>query len=323
MYCGKINLYENREDVTLTTYIWDDAEDLLNGRNRPAVIICPGGAYLNLSNTEGEPVALAFAGMGYNAFVLKYSVYSEGNKDRGMFEDADQGMKEHCVFPRPMQDIGAAMLYIRRHSEEWFVNMDQVAICGFSAGAHNCAMYSVYWNRPEIAGFFGVDPDQLKPAACILGYPITDYVYLSSKAAAEEDPVAKGLFEQSSMAFLGTTKPTEKTLEKVSPVYMVNKNTPPTYIWATSEDNLVPVQHSILMARSLADAGIPFELHIFEKGMHGLGTAAESGVSNLMDINDDAAKWVPMCHKWLQKRFVLQLAEKPIWMEFMNKKQSP
>ena len=55
------------------------------------------------------------------------------------------------------------------------------ADCGFSAGAHNCAMYSVYWDKPEIAGFFGVEPDQLKPAACILGYQITDYVYLSGE----------------------------------------------------------------------------------------------------------------------------------------------
>ena len=318
MYCEKIYLYENRKDVTLTTYIWDDAADFLNGKKRPAVIVCPGGAYLNLSNTEGEPVALAFANMGYNAFVLKYSVYSEGNENADMFADADQGVKEHCVFPKPMQDIGAAMLYIRKHSEEWYVNMEQVAICGFSAGAHNCAMYSVYWDKPEIAGFFGVEPDQLKPAACILGYPITDYVYLSGRSATEENPIAKGLFGQSSMAFLGTMEPTEKMLVKVSPAYLVNKNTPPAFIWATSEDNLVPVQHSILMARSLADAGIPFELHIFEKGTHGLGTAAEAGCSNYMDVNDEVSKWVPMCHKWLQKRFKLPLAEKPFWMDFAN-----
>lgn len=318
MYYEKVKLYEGRDDVTLASYVWDDAADLLNGKTRPAVIICPGGAYLNLSNAEGEPVALAFANMGYNAFVLRYSVYSEGIENADMFTSGGQGVKEHCIFPKPMQDIGAAMLYIREHSEAWHINMDQVAICGFSAGAHNCAMYSVYWNKPEIAGFFGVDPQMMKPAASILAYPITDYVYLQAGSGLSEDPVAASLFEDSSLAFLGTTKPSDKLLYKVSPVYLVDQNTPPTFLWATSEDNLVPVQHSILMARSLADAGIPFELHIFEKGMHGLGTAAEAGAGNLMQINDDAAQWIPMCHKWLQKRFRLPLPERPFWMDLME-----
>ena len=71
------------------------------------------------------------------------------------------------------------------------------------------------------------------------------------------------------------------------------------------------------MAGALADAKVPFELHIFEKGGHGLGTAAEAGCSNYMDVNDEAAKWVPMCHKWLQKRFTLPLDEKPFWMELI------
>ena len=327
MLCETIKLYEGREDVTLTTYLWDDAPDLLHGKSRPAVIICPGGAYLNLSNGEGEPVALAFANMGYHAFVLKYSVYSEGVESGDIFAAVGQGVKEHCMFPKPMQDIGAAMLYIRQHSEKWHVNMEQVAICGFSAGAHNCAMYSVYWDKPEIAGFFDVDPQLLRPAACILGYPITDYVYMqgcqeTAKAASGKEseqpdeafsPVA--LFDQSNLAFLGTTQPNEKQLFKVSPVYLVDRNTPPTFLWATSEDNLVPVQHSILMARSLADAGVPFELHIFEKGMHGLGVATEGGSGNLWTVNEAASKWVPMCHKWLQERFSIPLDEKPFWMD--------
>ena len=326
MHCETIKLYEGREDVTLTTYVWKDSRDLLNGKPRPAVIICPGGAYLNLSNAEGEPVALAFANMGYHAFVLRYSVYTEGVESADMFDPEWKGVKEHCIFPKPMQDIGAAMLYIRQHSEEWHVNMDQVAICGFSAGAHNCAMYSVYWDKPEIAGFFGVDPQLMRPAASILAYPITDYIYLkgccdSGKKAAELNGEEGGaftpwlLFDQSAMAFLGTTEADDKLLLKVSPVYLVDQNTPPTFLWATSEDNLVPVQHSILMARSLADAGVPFELHIFEKGMHGLGVSTEAGAGCLWTVNDAAAKWVPMCHKWLHERFALPLDEKPFWTD--------
>ena len=315
MYCEKIKLYEGRDDVTLATYIWDDSPDMKLGKKRPAVIVCPGGAYLNLSDKEGEPVALAFANMGYQAFVLKYSVYSEGNNNGDMIAAEGEGVKEHCQFPKPMQDIGAAMLYIRQHSNEWRVNMDQVAICGFSAGAHNCAMYSVYYDQPEIAGFFGVEPELLKPAACILGYSLTDYAYKKISESSRTDLMMKKMFELSDLAFLGTATPDDKMLWKVSPVYHVNENTPPMFLWATAKDNLVPVQHTILMARSLADAGIPFEMHIFEDGMHGLAAATEAGAGCLLDVDAAAAKWIPMCHTWLKKRFTIELDEKPFWME--------
>lgn len=319
MICEKIKLYENREDITLSTYIWEDSMDLLNGKTRPAVIVCPGGAYLNLSNREGEPVALAFANMGYNAFVLHYSVYSEGIDNGDMFAAIGLGVKEHCIFPKPMQDIGAAMLYIREHSEEWHINMDEVAICGFSAGAHNCAMYSVYWNKPEIAGFFGVEPGMLKPAACILGYPLTDYTFMKKSTFAEgADEFNKNLFRLGNVALFGMEEPTDEMLEKASPAKLVDQNTPPTFIWSTSEDNLVPVQHSIIMANALAEAKVPFEIHIFESGMHGLSTATEASAGNKWEINAEASKWVPMCHKWLSKRLELKLEEKPVWASFVG-----
>jgi len=318
MYCETIKLYEGRDDVTLTTYVWKDSFDMLNGKPRPAVIVCPGGAYLNLSDKEGEPVALAFANMGYNAFVLKYSVYSEGNDNGDMFAAKGQGIKEHCIFPKPMQDIGAAMLYIRKHADEWHVNMDQVAVCGFSAGAHNCAMYSVYWDKPEIAGFFSVDPQMLKPAACILGYSLTDYCFMKYVTKGNMGQLGDEMFDLSLMAFLGTTEPDDEIMEKVSPAKLVSESTPPTFLWATCEDNLVPVQHSLIMARALADAKVPFEIHIFEEGMHGLGVATEAGAGNLWDVNEKASKWVPMCHEWLKKRFIIQLEEKPFWAEFIQ-----
>ena len=72
-----IKLYENRDDVTLTTYVLADSKEMLNGKARPAVLICPGGAYISCSDREAEPVAMAFAAMGYHAFVLRYSVYGE------------------------------------------------------------------------------------------------------------------------------------------------------------------------------------------------------------------------------------------------------
>ncbi len=75
-----IQLYANRPDVTLTTYVLADSPELLNGKVRPAVLVCPGGAYLNCSDREAEPVALRFAAMGYHAFVLRYSTYGNGGE---------------------------------------------------------------------------------------------------------------------------------------------------------------------------------------------------------------------------------------------------
>lgn len=74
-----IRLYEDRNDVTLTTYVLMDSPELLAGKRRLAVLICPGGGYFNCSDREAEPVVMKFASMGYHAFVLRYSTYCEGN----------------------------------------------------------------------------------------------------------------------------------------------------------------------------------------------------------------------------------------------------
>ncbi|MFN8531098.1 MAG: alpha/beta hydrolase [Anaerolineae bacterium] len=144
-----ITLYEHRQDVTLTTYVLADSPEMQNGRKRPAVLVCPGGAYLGCSDREAEPVALRFAAMGYHAFVLRYSTYYEGSFGAPPF-GGDMPVNPNSVHPAPMRDIGKAFLTIRAHADEWLVDVDKITICGFSAGGHNCAMYSVYWNDPLI-----------------------------------------------------------------------------------------------------------------------------------------------------------------------------
>ena len=76
MHYEEVALYEGREDVRLSSYILDDSVEMLDGGKKGAVLVCPGGAYLYCSDREGEPVAMAFAAMGYHAFVLRYSVYN-------------------------------------------------------------------------------------------------------------------------------------------------------------------------------------------------------------------------------------------------------
>lgn len=295
-----IKLYEDRDDVTLTTYILSDSKEMLNGKARPAVLICPGGAYISCSDREAEPVAMAFAAMGYHAFVLRYSVYGEQVFATG-FDKMEP--KKECQFPMPMREIGQAMMMIKENAGSWHVDPDKIAICGFSAGAHNCAMYSVYWDKPEITDYFKKDKEIFRPAACILGYCLSDYMYM------KENNTDKEFFDGSNMGFLGTKEPSDALLTKVSPALNVDENTPPTFLWATAADNLVPVQHSIRMAHALADHHIPFEMHIFEEGPHGLAVSTQASAAARSQIYPDAAKWVPLADAWLSKRFAFDLPD--------------
>ncbi|MGC9468000.1 MAG: alpha/beta hydrolase [Anaerolineae bacterium] len=310
MLTQTIQLYDDRKYVTLTIYVLSDSPELLNGKKRPAVLICPGGAYLSCSDREAEPVALRFAAMGYHAFVLRYSTYSEGQPGLD-YLNSDMAANPKSVYPAPMRDIGKAFLTIRGRADEWLVDMDKIALCGFSAGAHNCAMYAVNWRDPVIGEFFGEAPAAFKPAAAILAYGLGDYHLMVEEM---DEPWAQQVSEAATVALLGTKSPTEEQLDAVSPALHVTQEMPPTFLWATATDALVPVENTIRMADALARARVPFEVHIFEEGEHGLSLADQSTASSRMQVDADVSKWVELVEAWLQKRFALPLPEKPAWM---------
>ena len=311
MKCQVINLREGRTDITLTTYVLTPHE-ILPELRRPAVIICPGGAYMSCSDSEGEPVAMAFAHMGYHAFVLRYGVHNEGAPFRfSAALDPDPQVKEHCVHPNPVRDIARAMLCIRDHADEWLVDVDRIAVCGFSAGAHNSAMYATNWHKPMITDCFNRPAEDFRPAACILGYCLSDYTYM--KAATKGDPEAEHFFRSSNTAFLGTSDASDELLAEVSPALNVTDHCPPTFLWATSEDTMVPVQNTRLMAKALSDRKIPFELHVFENGPHGLSLATQATAASQSFIYPDVAQWVPLCGTWLKKRFALDIPALTPW----------
>lgn len=304
MLTETIQLYENRTDVTLTSYILDDSSELYTGKKRPTVLICPGGGYLYCSDREDEPIALKFASMGYHAVVLRYSVYVKPGET--LEELTEHGIKRrnHSIFPNAIREIGMVMRILHNRSDEWRIDTENIILCGFSAGAHNVATYSVYWNKPVLTDYFSGENNMLKPAATILGYALSDYLYMDELSMNEDD---RTFFETSVMALLGTTEPDNETLKKVSPALLVNKDTPPMFLWATANDELVPVGHTTRMATALADHNIPFEMHIFEEGIHGLSLSTHATARTKEDINSDAANWVPLVEKWMEKRFTLEL----------------
>ena len=233
------------ENVTLTKYILDTSFDNRAGYKRPAVLVCPGGGYAFCSNREAEPIAMHFLAMGYNAFVLRYS------------------LNENSMFPQPLDDANEAMQVIIDNADEWLVDINKIAVCGFSAGGHLAAAL----------GTMG----KIRPAAMILGYPC----------------ITKDICNDCDVL---------KNHENV-PVLddKVDNNTPPAFIFASSDDGLVPIRSSIKFAEALGENKIPYEMHIFSEGGHGFSTADYVTCDGI--YSNSASQWIPLCKDWLYKLF--------------------
>ncbi len=308
MITETIQLYQDRNDATLTAYILEDSFELLNGKTRPGILICPGGGYLSCTDREAEPVAIRFASMGYHAFVLRYSTYGEGKTG---LPDLSKPLpvKMSCQYPNPMLEIAASMLILHERAENWHLDPEKIVVCGFSAGAHNAAMFATNWHADLISDHFHEEKEKFRPAAAIFGYMLSDYLYMKEVTQAG-DPKDAMFHAISNTAFLGSSHPDDDILKKVSPARNVTENMPATFLWATAADEQVPVQNTIRMAHALADHKIPFELHIFEEGPHALSLADQSSAQARSQIYPDAAKWTELAGCWLQKRFSLPLPEK-------------
>ena len=292
MRCFTMPLRADKPEITMTAYLWDPSQALPQGP-RPAVVICPGGGYAYLSDREAEPIALRFMAMGYQAFVVRYGVYQEGNRE--------------CLYPESIIDVGRAMLLLHGHAREWNVDTSRIALCGFSAGGHNVLMYAQLWDKPVMTQALGCPAEELRPAACIAGYPVTDGSLVWG-AVAEDDPIM-GVFGRYAVATMGTEHPTSEQIAEASAALGDVSSAPPTFLWATSEDGLVNVRHTLHMAEALSKAGVPFEVHIFEKGGHGLALADQSTSNRAGEMNPDAAGWIDLCGAWLLKRFALEIPQ--------------
>ncbi|MCO6543369.1 MAG: alpha/beta hydrolase [Lactobacillus sp.] len=307
----KINVYNldsENPQVTLTAYLLDNSAETINGKPRPGIIICPGGGYFSCSDREAEPIALKFASLGYHAFILRYTTYNDNGLE---LPDLSKPLplKSERLFPKQVFELAQSMIFVKKHATQWHLDPKKVAVCGFSAGGHNAALYMTNWNHDWIKDQFTDDYELLRPAACILGYALTDYVMLQQQVNELPTGMDKSFMLASFVAFLGKENPNKELLTKVSPALNVDSDTPPTFLWATAEDSLVSAQHSLRLAQSLKQANVPFELHIFEKGSHGLSLADQTTASAKSQIKPDVAAWFNLCAIWLQKRFSLPLPE--------------
>jgi len=297
MRINKIKLWENNEEVTLTSYILDNSQEIKIKR-RPTVIICPGGGFLMTSDREAEPIAMKFAGEGYNTFILRYTTHF--NKQNIDFDNLPKG-NEDSKYPQPLFDLGKAILTVRKNADEWSVDTNKIFVCGFSAGGHLAASLGVHWNDDLLKEKFKVESELFKPNGLILGYPVLDYSLMEELKLEKDDKSLNEFWEISNNALFGEPNPSQEYLKKLSPVNYISSNTPPTFMWHTASDGLVSVRNSLNFAIELSKKEIPYELHIFENGGHGLALCNEVTANEPTHINRNAEVWFGMVLTWLKK----------------------
>lgn len=224
------------------------------------MLVLPGGGYRRHAAHEGEPVARWLNAIGVAAFVLRYRVAPHR-------------------FPAPLHDAARAIRQIRHHQDRWSIDPTRVGVLGFSAGGHLAGLLAT-----ETGPLHRGTPDEIdlldpRPDVAILCYPVATLV----GPAAHADSVANLLggpasYEQCAALSIDA---------RVSP------STPPTFLWHTADDETVPAANALLVAGALARHNVPYELHIYPHGKHGLGLA-----------EDDAAvgAWTASCARFLRDR---------------------
>ena len=259
-------LGEDNCDPTVEMYLPFNLTEM--GRQndkRPCMIVCPGGAYAFCSQREAEPIALQFLPQGYNVFTITYSV----NPHR---------------FPTQLREVAALMELIYKNADAWNCDTEKIAIIGFSAGGHLAAHYSTMFDCKEVREVF---PESKSVNASVLCYPVI---------TADPSHAEKGSIHN----LVGKTDISPEETEYFSCEKNVKDTTPPAFIWHTAEDGLVPVMNSMLYAEALSAHKVPFELHIYPYGAHGLSTGDAQTNGNMNEKIEHVGNWLTSLEKWLK-----------------------
>lgn len=263
----KIYLNKENDKVWFKTYISEDEPEIM-ASPRPAMIVIPGGAYAFLSDREGEPVVKKFFAQGFNCFLFHYS------------------LRPNSTFPTPLKEISAVIIHIKEHASEYNIDPERVFVCGFSAGGHLAASIGTMWHKDIAKPTDDMPYGANKPCGMVLCYP---WITLSEPH--------RHLDCANNITGNNITPELE---EEYSPDRQVSENTVPAYIWTTCFDDCVDVENSLMMASALSAKKIPYELHIFQNGPHGMALCNEEtsygGQPRL--IHPDAATWIDEAIMW-------------------------
>jgi acetyl esterase/lipase len=232
----------------------------------PAVIVCPGGGYVRLaSNHEGRQVASYLNSLGIAAFVLRYRL----------------GPRYH--HPVELGDAQRAIRLVRTRAMEWQLDPSRIGIMGFSAGGHLAMSASTMFDAGNPRASDSIDRAASRPDFAVLGYPVIT--------------MTEAWTHQGSKQNLLGDNPDAGLARRLSGERAVTKETPPTFIFHTNEDPAVPAENSLHYMLALRQAGVPVELHVFEKGPHGVGLANDS---------PSLSPWSALLATWLRGRGVIK-----------------
>ena len=259
--------------ANLSCYVRSNCVEINAKRKSPARLVLPGGGYGFVSEREGEPVALSFLNRGFNSFVLTYSIAPQR-------------------FPRQLAEAVMAMNYIRLNAEELCIDPNMVSAVGFSAGGHLCATLGSICDCDAVKTIFESKIDA-RPNAVILSYP----VITCNNEKGHVGSFINLLGEENSDKYY-----------QLDLTNLINEKSSPAFIWATYTDGLVPVKNALLAADAYERVGVPFSVHVWGRGWHGLSVADktvygkwEDGYPALVDMSKSVAKWVDLAIEWLEE----------------------
>ena len=251
---------EDIDKPTLTAYV-------VKGERATgtAVIVCPGGGYVHLSmEKEGSQVAEWWNSLGVTAFVLKYRL---GPKYR---------------HPIELGDAQRAIRTVRAHAADYGIRPDRIGIMGFSAGGHLASTAGTHFDNGNDSAPDPIDRAGSRPDFLVLCYPVI---------TMKPPFVHKG----SRNALLGDN-PDPALVESLSNETQVTAQTPPTFIFQTNADTTVPAENSVQFYLALRKAGVPAEMHVYERGPHGVGLAPTDEV---------LSSWPSRLADWMRSRRLL------------------
>lgn len=252
----------------LVCYVPENDPELKIDYRRPAVVICPGGGYSKLAYGESEPIALRLMSLGFNAFVLKYHVNELGR------------------YPIPQLEAAWAVAYVKDHAKELNTIEGKVFIAGFSAGGHLAASLGILWDQEPWAATLSLSKERIRPDGMVLSYPV-----ITSGSLGHQ-----GSFD----CLLGEERPALNdalSLEK-----RVHATAVPAYIWHTFDDIVVPVENSLSLATQLRAFNVPFEMHIYATGVHGLSLCdGECWPDKPSHTRKEYAVWIEHAARWMKE----------------------
>uniref|UniRef100_UPI0026EE9355 alpha/beta hydrolase n=1 Tax=Streptococcus merionis TaxID=400065 RepID=UPI0026EE9355 len=241
-------------------YIQEPHVEIDPNRKFPTLVICPGGAYLWTSFREDESVALRFLAEGFNVAVVHYA--TEGREAYQVETVDDLPASPATVFPNPLVELATAVAEIRNHKEEWAVDEDYIIVGGFSAGGNLAAQLGTLWHEDWLSNLVGENKETYRPTHLLLAYAALDFTPRKLPSHGEINTILH--------ATTGELELNQEKIDRMNPIKHVSKYTPPSFIWHTLEDVLVPATDALSFSQALSKVEVPYELHIFNKGKHGL-----------------------------------------------------